>query len=278
MPRALPVALWLGALASLGPGSTRVDTAASAFVGGTSLGRTTSPQALPAPACGANRLPDDGVCVHLPDDDEGAPAAESAVNSHRDPRGDWVVYDQIPRRPDRPASYDAYQYPVPCIAGCVFSGYDLDRTDELQRRGHHLRHVGHGGVDITAPRGTPVALMSLDHQVENAEVIYVGPLFGTTVVTRHTLREGGVLRDYIVLFAHLESPGPRLLDHAIGTRLQPGEVIGFVGETGSPGLVHLHLEVRRVREGTDLSHLSPAGLVDSAATVVCDPRNVLAQK
>ncbi len=280
MPRALPVALLLGALASLGSGSARVDTAASTFVGGTTSGRTISPRALPLPlpACGANRLPDDGACVHLPDDDEGAPATESAVNTHRDPRGDWVVYDQIPRRPDRPVSYDAYLYPVPCGAGCVFSGYDLDRTDELQRRGRHLRHVGHGAVDIAAPRGTPVVLMSLDHQVENAEVVYVGPLFGTTVVTRHTLREGGVLRDYIVLFAHLEAPGPRLLDRAVGTRLQAGEVVGFVGDTGSPGIIHLHLEVRRVRDGTDLSHLSPAGLVDSAATVVCDPRNVLPQK
>jgi murein DD-endopeptidase MepM/ murein hydrolase activator NlpD len=61
-------------------------------------------------------------------------------------------------------------------------------------------------------------------------------------------------------------------------RLEPGEVVGFVGDTGSRGLVHLHLEVRRVRDGTDLSHLSPAGLVDSAETVVCDPRNVLSQK
>jgi murein DD-endopeptidase MepM/ murein hydrolase activator NlpD len=224
-------------------------------------------------------LPDDGACVHLPDDDEGGPASESAAGAHRDPRGDWVVYDQIPRRPDRPADYDAYQYPVPCRAGCVFSGYDLDRADERQRRGRHLRHVGHGGVDVAAPRGTPVALMALDHQEQDAEVIYVGPLFGTTVVTHHTIREAGALRDYIVLFAHLDAVAPRLLGPAaVGMRLKPGEVLGFVGDTGSTGLVHLHLEVRRVRDGTDLSHLSPSRLVDGVATVVCDPRNVLLQK
>jgi murein DD-endopeptidase MepM/ murein hydrolase activator NlpD len=227
-------------------------------------------------------LPDDGACVHLPDDDEGGPASESAAGAHRDPRGDWVVYDQIPRRPDRPADYDAYQYPVPCRAGCVFSGYDLDRADERQRRGRHLRHVGHGGVDVAAPRGTPVVLMALDHQEQDAEVVYVGPLFGTTVVTRHTIREGGALRDYIVLFAHLDSAGTStartqpLSAHGF----KPGEVILASSATPVPtGLVHLHLEVRRVRDGTDLSHLSPQrARIDGAATVVCDPRNVLLQK
>ncbi len=267
----------LVALASLGSGTGRVAAAPyRTWAGAGDRGRVIAP--LPGPECPANRLPDDGVCVRLPDDDEGGPAAESAVGAHRDPRGDWVVYDQIPRRPDRPADYDAYRYPVPCRSGCVFSGYDLDRADELQRRGRRLRHVGHGGIDLAAPRGAPVVVVPLEHQEQDTEVVYVGPLFGTTVVTRHAVREGGALREYILLFAHLEAPGPRLLGHAPGVRLQAGEVLGFVGDTGSPGLVHLHLEVRRVREGTDLSHLSPAGLVDNAGTVVCDPRNVLPLK
>jgi murein DD-endopeptidase MepM/ murein hydrolase activator NlpD len=216
--------------------------------------------------------------VRLPDDDEGAPAVESAVGAHRDRRGSWVVYDQIPRRPERSADYGAYRYPVACAANCVFSGYDLDQADELQRRGRHLRHVGHGAIDIAAPKGTPVVMVPLEHQQQDAEVVYVGPLFGTTVVTRHTVREAGVLRDYIVLFGHLDAPTAQVAGAAFGTRLHEGDVLGFVGETGSPGLVHLHLEVRRVRDGVDLSHLPPAALVDNAATIVCDPRNVLAQK
>lgn len=282
MPRTFPFAILFGLFVSLGAGTAQPRPKAIAPLPGESSAGPPEPQAgdapLPEPLCAANRLPDNGACVHLPDEDEGAPASESAVGSHRDTRGDWVIYDQIPRRPDRPADYDAYVYPVPCSAGCVFSGYDLDRADELQRRGRHLLHVGHGGVDSAAPRGTPVVLVSLEHQEHDAEVVYVGPLFGTTVVTRHTIREAGALRDYIVLFSHLEAPGPRLLGRAVGMRLEPGEVVGFVGDTGSHGLVHLHLEVRRVRDGTDLSHLSPAGLVDSAETVVCDPRNVLSQK
>ncbi|HEY5146053.1 MAG TPA: hypothetical protein VII82_04775, partial [Polyangiaceae bacterium] len=84
-------------------------------------------------ACPRGTLPDGDACVRLPsasdDDDRGQPEAESSSNSHRDRLGRWVVYDEIPRRPDRPADYDAYRYPVPCEPGsswpCVVSGYDL---------------------------------------------------------------------------------------------------------------------------------------------------------
>jgi murein DD-endopeptidase MepM/ murein hydrolase activator NlpD len=103
-------------------------------------------------------------------------------------------------------------------------------------------------------------------------VIYVGPLFGTTVVTRHTLREGGRLRDYVLLFGHLDAPAPGL--HP-GSPLHEGDSIGFVGDTGSPDIVHLHLEARRVRDGVDPTKLTPSAIVDNNSTVVCDPRNVL---
>jgi murein DD-endopeptidase MepM/ murein hydrolase activator NlpD len=226
-------------------------------------------------------LPDGDACVRLPEgDDDGAQEAESAVNAHHDKRGRWVVYDQIPRRPERPADYDAYRYPVPCDRGCVVSGYDLDRPDEMQRRGRRLSHVGHGAVDLAQPRGTPVRLVALEHQDGDADVVYVGPLFGTTVITRHALREGGRLRDYILLFGHLDAAAPGIKP---GVHLKDGDLVGFVGDTGSPELVHLHLEARRVREGVrDLLEAgassggpTPAMMIANEYSVVCDPRNVL---
>jgi murein DD-endopeptidase MepM/ murein hydrolase activator NlpD len=234
-------------------------------------------------ACGAGSIPDGegaaAACVRPPEDDEGTePPAESVSNSHRDREGRWVVYDQIPRRPDRPADYDAYRYPVPCDRSCVTSGYDLDRPDELQRRGHRLRQVGHGALDLAASRGTPVSVVELAHQQGPSEVLYVGTLFGNSVITRHTLREGSALRDYIVLLGHLDAYAANL---RVGSPLHPGNVIGAVGDSGSPGLVHLHLEVRRVRgdlakggELERLAHEDPSALVGTA-TIVCDPRNVL---
>jgi len=220
-------------------------------------------------------FPDNGVCVHLePEDEESdAPVAQ---NAHRERSGKWVLYDQIPRRPDRPADYDSYVYPIPPgLPGgrSVISGYDLDRPDETQRRGRTLHAVGHGGVDLPQARGTPVAMVALDHQQGDAEVVYVGPLFGTTVVTRHTLREGGGLRDYILLFGHLDAAAPGL---AKGAVVHAGDIVGAVGDTGSPELIHLHLEARRVREGVDIASVAtPNALLAAEISVVCDPRNVL---
>ena len=114
-------------------------------------------------------------------------------------------------------------------------------------------------------------MVPLEHQEGDAEVVYVGPLFGTTVLTRHTLREGGQLRDYL-LFSATSTPPPRASPRV---RVKAGEPVGFVGDTGSPELVHLHLEARRVRDGVDVAELAPQGLVANENSVVCDPRNVL---
>lgn len=229
--------------------------------------------------CPPGTFPDGDACVHLPGGLRPSEDALSAENAHRERSGRWTVYEQIPRRPDRPASYDDYRYPVPPgLPGghFVVSGYDLDRPDESQRRGRALHAVGHGGVDLPNPRGTPVTLVALENQVGDADVVYVGPLFGTTVVTRHTVREGARLRDYVLLYGHLDAPAPGLV---AGRTVKEGEVLGFVGDTGSPELVHLHLEARRVRDGLDLSSRvktrSAGSLLESDATVVCDPRNVL---
>ena len=230
-------------------------------------------------SCPPGTLPDGDVCVHLPGDPESSEDTLATENAHRERTGQWTVYEQIPRRPDRPASYDAYRYPVPPgLPGghYVVSGYDLDRPDDSQRRGRTLHAVGHGGVDLPDPRGTQVKLVALEHQVGDADVVYVGPLFGTTVITRHTVREGGRLRDYVLLFGHLDAPAAGL---AAGRTVREGETIGFVGDTGSPELVHLHLEARRVREGLDVGERvrvrGGGSVLEPDATVVCDPRNVL---
>jgi murein DD-endopeptidase MepM/ murein hydrolase activator NlpD len=217
-------------------------------------------------------IQDDGACVHWPEDDPGAPFAESEGNAHHDKQGRLVSYDQIPRRPDRPPDYDAYRYPVPCVRGCVASGYDLDRPDDLQRRGRKLHEVGHGAVDLVQPKGTPVTAISLEHQRGDAEVVFTGPFFGTTVITEHMLYEGGQTRPYLVLFGHLDSVTPGA--HA-GTSLKEGDVLGWVGDTGSPELIHLHLEIRRVRDGIEIRGMGPQAMISNESSIVCDPRNVL---
>jgi hypothetical protein len=260
------------ALGSLGAGTARGRVVHLAVASAPQAQASSSRAGVPA-ACAAGTLPDGDVCVHLPGDDEG-PEAELAENAHHDKHGRWIVYDQIPRRPDRPADYGAYRYPVPCEndRACVVSGYDLDRPDERQRRGRRLSHVGHGAVDLPQRKGTPITMVPLEHQEGDAEVIYVGSLFGITVVTRQALREGGQLRDYVLLFGHLDAPAPGL---HVGTHLKEGDLVGMVGDTGSPELVHLHLETRRVRDGVDVGKLPPGAMIANENSVVCDPRNVL---
>ena len=253
---------------SVGPATWRARPVAVDVVN-----RASSPAGhLSSSLCPAGTLPDGDVCVHLPNDDDSLPEAEPLANAHHDKRGQWIIYDQIPRRPDRPASYDDYRYPVPCRQGCVISGYDLDRPDESQRRGRSLNYVGHGGLDLPQPRGTPVTLVALEHQVGDAEVLFVGHLFGTTVITRHVVREGAQTRDYIQLFGHLDGTAPGLRP---GLLLKEGDGVGLVGDTGSPALVHLHLEIRRVRDGIDAGKMNPSAMIDNETSVVCDPRNVL---
>lgn len=236
------------------------------------------PAALAPGACPEGTAPDGDACIHLETVDD-APFAPSQPNTHREKSGRWSAYEQIPRLPDRPADYDLYRYPIPPGAPgghYVISGYDLDKPDEQQRRGRTLRHVGHGGVDLPQARGTPVEMVFLEHQEGDAEVLYTGALFGTTVLTRHTLREGGRARDYIVLFGHLDSIAAGL---SPGRTLKEGDLVGTVGDSGSPGLVHLHLEIRRVRDEVDLAKVAAgAPMIAENVSVVCDPRNVLPLK
>ena len=233
---------------------------------------------LTAGGCPAGTAPDGETCVHLTTVDDG-PLAESRANMHHDRSGRLTTYDQIPRLPERPADYDAYVYPIPPglpNGHYVVSGYDLDQPDDKQRRGATLKHVGHGAVDLPQAKGTPIRMITLEHQEGDAEVLFTGGLFGTTLLTRHTLREGGQIRDYVMLMGHLDSIAPGV---APGALLKEGQIVAAVGDTSSPSLVHLHLEVRRVREGVDLAKVPAGGaMIGETVSVVCDPRNVLPLK
>jgi murein DD-endopeptidase MepM/ murein hydrolase activator NlpD len=227
-----------------------------------------------APSCPRRTLPDGGVCVPVPNASTGGEALAEQRAQHHDRRGHLRIYDQIPRRPERPADYRKYELPVAPLPqqSFVTSGYDLDLPDDEQRRGAEMKAVGHGGIDLAQKRGTPVALVPLEHQVGDADVLFVGKLFGNSVVTHHAVREQSTLRDYLVIHGHLEKPASGL---ARGATLPRGAIVGYVGDSGSPGVVHLHLEIRRTREGVSINALGPGELTHNSKTVACDPRNVL---
>jgi murein DD-endopeptidase MepM/ murein hydrolase activator NlpD len=230
---------------------------------------------LPEPPCPSGELPLDGICVAARaaalDDD---PSAGLESNAHTDRGGRLVVYEHIPRRPDLPAEYGRYLYPTEPWGGqTVSSGYDLGRPDALQRRGVDLTAIGHGGVDLPQDRGAPVRAVALRGQQGDAEVLAIGTLFGNTVILSHVVREGGSTRVYLALHGHLDGVAPGLRK---GQSVPAGTLLGFVGDSGAEGVVHLHYETRLVRPGIDPARVDPIGSLSAqSVSVPCDPRNVL---
>lgn len=224
--------------------------------------------------CPPATIPDGNVCVPVPDPNEGGGPLDTKIYGNEDNFGVWTEYGQIPRRPDRPKGYWAYRLPVDLLPDQSLpqDGQDLDLPSPMQRRDRGLHADGHGGIDVAQLRGARVKLVPLEHQQGNAELLYAGPLFGNTAVTLHQLKQGSSLREYLVLYGNLERIA---LGLRRGTSLPDGTVLGYVGDSESPGKVHLHLEVRRVRQGVEAKKLSSTEMVDAARTIVCDPRNVL---
>ena len=202
---------------------------------------------------------------------EGALQSDVVLGHRQEPDGRLTRYVHIPLRPGRSGQYGAYRWPVRSEPLRVLSGYDLDQPAERQRRIPQTGQVGHGAVDIAAKRGAPVWLVALEGQVGEPQVLYVGQLFGLTVVTLHLVQEPDGPRQYLVLLGHL-SATPRAVQRRV--RLRGRWELGFAGDSGSDGNVHVHVEARRVRSGVDPWKLVPSELVGSAHTVVCDPRNV----
>ena len=89
----------------------------------------------------------------------------------------------------------------------------------------------HMGVDFGAPRGAPVVAIA-DGTVAGAAFTRGG---GNTVVLRHA-------SGYESRYLHLSRYASGMRS---GTRVQQGQVIGYVGATGLVTGVHLHYELKR---------------------------------
>lgn len=91
------------------------------------------------------------------------------------------------------------------------------------------------GINIAAPRGTPVRAAS------SGTVAYVGEMrsYGNLVLIRHS-------NGMITAYAHLNNVGVKA-----GAKVAQGQVIGSVGSTGTVLNAQLHFEVRRGKTTLD---------------------------
>ncbi len=102
----------------------------------------------------------------------------------------------------------------------------------LHGRFHPILHIyrPHLGVDLAAPRGTPI------HAVADGRIIFRGRRggYGNAIIVDHG-------HGYTTLYAHMSRF--KRGEH-VGSHVQEGQTIGFVGATGLATGPHCHFEFR----------------------------------
>lgn len=95
----------------------------------------------------------------------------------------------------------------------------------------------HDAIDIPAPRGTPVLSASPGRVLK----LFTSKAGGLIVYAADSSER------FILMYAHLDSYAPGLID---GSRVARGQTLGFVGTTGNapPNVPHLHFAIARSTE------------------------------
>lgn len=104
------------------------------------------------------------------------------------------------------------------------------------------RKRDHDGIDIVAPKGTPVFAS------RDGSVLYSGKMsgYGNLIILKHR-------GNFFTAYAHLSEMGV-----AKGKRVKQGEQIGKVGRTGRASTTHLHFEIRHKTKAVDPMEYLPA--------------------
>jgi murein DD-endopeptidase MepM/ murein hydrolase activator NlpD len=108
-------------------------------------------------------------------------------------------------------------------------GQCVDIFEETERRRHQ-------GIDIASPLGTPIKASS------SGTVLYSGNMirgYGNLIILRHS-------EEFVTLYAHNQV---NLVEE--GLRIERGQIIGKVGQTGRASGPHLHFEIRRNNKAVD---------------------------
>lgn len=217
---------------------------------------------LPAP-CLAGTLPEGPVCVRAPAGGDATRPRLEADELKPTSRTPSVDADRIARRPERPADPAAYVYPVGAgRAPRLLGGFDGKREGASELPGVHL----------AARPGEKVVLLALEQQRGPAEVVFVGELFGTTVVTRHEIEDGPRKKSMLLFHGRIDRPEPSL---AAGAKLEGGATLGFARVDLGGGLIEVYVEARQLRDGASLDGKK---LTDPGVALPIDLRDVLPRK
>ncbi len=143
---------------------------------------------------------------------------------------------ELPRTP-RKAQKAALKWPI--IRGRLTSPFGLRRMN------------CHNGIDIAAPRGTPV------RAADSGKVVFSGIQngYGKVVIIRHS-------KGVLTLYAHLQR-----IHVKENQRVRRGQRIARVGSTGRSTGPHLHFEVRENGKARD-----PMSFLPQTPLIVLNPK------
>lgn len=211
--------------------------------------------------CPPGTLPDHAGCVPLP-----AMAQETDSDRQKAP-------EHVGLLPDRTKALGAYELPVKAVDGTAV----LTRGYEPQRPGTRQADCGNGqgphlGLDLGTGPDAQVTSVALEGQDGQAEVVFVGELVGTTVVTMHRVKRQGQEVRVLVIYGQLGATEPSCV---VGQSIATGSVVGRAKGEGASAL---HLETREVRASASQLELGSLKLLEGQVSIATDPRNVLAMK
>ena len=103
-------------------------------------------------------------------------------------------------------------------------------------------NIAHTGVDIDARRSTPVLAAAAGEVIWAGYGLYAGSFdlndpYGQAVAIQHDFGFNG--KKLYTVYAHMDR-----VDAVVGQRVQAGDQLGLVGDTGNTTGPHLHFEVR----------------------------------
>ena len=135
---------------------------------------------------------------------------------------------------DPTAEFDPDEFIIPEIIGNpdIPSIWPASGTVTSEFGERRLTHI-HKGIDISNNTGTPV------RSTANGTVIAVGSSgnFGKRIMVYHGTDENGTT--YLTIYAHLSE-----FKVGVGEKVDQGDIIGLMGNTGFSEGTHLHYEIR----------------------------------
>ncbi len=201
--------------------ATETSTATALIPANTSV----YPSAYRTPYASPTFLPTDTPASLLFDDptQEPVPVASWRPPLYPDP---WA-----------PTLYDHFYFTSPIAANQVNS-----LVSDYRYGGMFFEDIVHTGVDISAPRGTPIQAAGPGIVIWAGYGVYQGGYdlkdpYGLAVTIKHDF--GYQNRALYTIYGHMSE-----VNVVVGQHVETGDLLGLVGETGRVTGPHLHFEVR----------------------------------